>query len=497
MKEGRRLRSSLVFVVTVLCSSQTVQGERFHDTEEENGAPEDEGKQLLQEQNVFSNPSGEAWTEFQRGVPQCPCLKFGDLPSLTNISERAKDFFGENIDLEVFGFGCAQHEQNATVCNDGCIEGSNIVPPPIDCDRTWCERSWCWVDPDNCDLLTRSSVNFPDANRFYSYAACWNMDSFTSNSRLSSLERRVLKAGFNSNSGGWLGAYGTAHPGSNVDKGKHFVGPASRWSGPVVSFVTEAARAGNFRINITEPEDYLLPHSQAHFQSSSSFDYCVYSVSLGYLDFCVAQYTVTDTRATATNWLLLGSQDIHLVVRTDEQVEGWQQFVDSTKTIFQPFTGETWLFIVFLVIPLLGGLMVVHEWGHAGSGFPKQESVVEVNYDQNIEEIKERKVPQYKHLVRSIYIGYLSVLQQSYAQSVVTYGAMMNLLGISFFILTVIAVYTVSSDGMMLTSAGVRTCNLTHDTFKGKFGCHSESSSKGCYRKWYQRSSREGLHDMC
>lgn len=87
--------------------------------------------------------------------------------------------------------------------------------------------------------------------------------------------------------------------------------------------------------------------------------------------------------------------------------------------------------------------MVVHEYGHAGSAFPKEESVVVIDDTRGgRQEIKERKVPMHNHIVRSMYIGYLSVLQQNYAQSVVTYGAMLNLLGISFFILTIIAVYT-------------------------------------------------------
>lgn len=113
----------------------------------------------------------------------------------------------------------------------------------------------------------------------------------------------------------------------------------------------------------------------------------------------------------------------------------------KTNCLFFPI--ENRIFVIFLVIPLLGGLMVVHEYGHAGSAFPKMESVVEIDDTKGgQQEIKERKVPLYKHIVRSMYIGYLSVLQQNYSQSVVTYGAMLNLLGISFFILTIIAVYT-------------------------------------------------------
>lgn len=64
---------------------------------------------------------------------------------------------------------------------------------------------------------------------------------------------------------------------------------------------------------------------------------------LHYKSFILQQYTVTDQRASTTDWLLLGSQDIHLVVYVDEEAgSDWQKFVDSTKTIFQPFTEQTW-----------------------------------------------------------------------------------------------------------------------------------------------------------
>lgn len=397
----------------------------------------------LQDGNIFEAPdSFEFTTDYQRGIVSCPCLEYGDpRADIVNGTNETLSFLGNEVNLATYGFGCALHDKNIRSCKDGCAAGSTITPPPIDCDRSWCDRNFCWVDPNNCDLLNKRSRLFPESNRFYSYATCWDMDSFTQNNRLGSLEGRVLRAGFNSNSGGWLGAYGAASPG--VAQGQHFKGPVDRWSGPVVSFVTEAARAGNFLINITEPPEFLRPHSLEYF-GPSNFDYCVYTTALGYLDFCVAQYTVTDQRASTTDWLLLGSQDIHLVVFIDQEGgSAWQNFRDSTKTIFQPFTQETWMFIIFLVIPLLGGLMVVHEYGHAGSAFPKMESVVEIDDEKDgQQEIKERKVPLYRHIVRSVYIGYLSVLQQNYSQSVVTYGAMLNLLGISFFILTIIAVYT-------------------------------------------------------
>jgi hypothetical protein len=389
----------------------------------------EEGNRRLQ-QNAF-----ELMTDYQKGIDSCPCL-MADSPIIgaVNLGNESIQFLGANFSLDTYGFGCDLHDKTAKICADGCAQSSTITPPPIDCDRTWCDRNWCWVDPNNCSLLNKRSRLFPDSNRFYSYATCWDMDSFTQNERLGSLAKRVLRAGFNSNSGGWLGAYSSAK--------EQFKGPVNVWSGPAVSFVTEAARAGNFLINITEPPEFLRAHATEYFGTQSSFDYCVYTTALGYLDFCVAQYTVTDIRASTTDWLLLGSQDIHLIVdMSSSDGSGLDKFLSSTKTIFKPFTRSTWIFVIFLVIPLLGGLMVVHEYGHAGSAFPKMESIVEIDDTKGgQQEIKERKVPLYRHIVRSMYIGYLSVLQQNYNQSVVTYGAMLNLLGISFFILTIIAV---------------------------------------------------------
>jgi hypothetical protein len=404
--------------------------------------------------NIFSiseSSTRNDWTEFQRGLSDCPCLAPEDVSiDLISDEDRNHEFYGKvTMDFKKYGFGCATHDLSLPICTDGCPVGNTISPPPIDCDKSWCKRNWCWVDPGNCKMLNRRSNNFHSIDRFSSYATCWDMDSFTQDNRLGSLKGRYLRAGFNHNSGGWLGAYGEEYlnnpvtNGTDVLKGTHFVGPFSRWSGPAVSFVTEAARAGNFFINITEPPTFLKPHVEAYF-GSSNFDFCVYATALGYLDFCVAQYTVTDKRASVTDWLLLGSQDVYLIVKMEEDLQGWNRFVQQTQTIFQPFTFYTWLFIILIVIPILGGLMVIHEWGHAGSGFPTMESVVEVDKDGNKSEPFERKVPLYRHLMRSIYIAYLSVLQQDYSQSIVTYGAMMNLLGISFFILTIIAVYTVS-----------------------------------------------------
>lgn len=446
--------------------------------------------------NVFTTTSNRLavnlyknWTAYQRGVIDCPCLAPDDTRVKPIVgSNGVPDFYrNASIDFETYGFGCGTHDLNLSQCLAGCSDDSNISPPSIDCDRSWCERNWCWVDPDDCKLQNRRSINFPESDRFFSYATCWDMDFFTQNNRLNSLRGRVLRAGFNSNTGGWLGAYGAEHiarpnsGASNVAKGTHFLGPVSRWSGPLVSFVTEAARTGSFLINITAPPASLKPHSEAYF-GPSNFDFCVYATALGYLDFCVAQYTVTDVRASTTDWLLLGTQDLYMIVPVEEELNGWDRFINQTKTIFQPFTAYTWLFIVVLVIPILGGLMVVHELGHAGSAFPKMESIVEIGSEENgvQHEIKERKVPIYRHLIRSIYIAFLAVLQQDYSQSVVTYGAMMHLLGISFFILTIIAVYTVRCHDCWVYPYHPYVCSHAF-CHTGELGSNSEPAAKSVY----------------
>jgi hypothetical protein len=400
--------------------------------------------------------SGGRVTEIsQNGFSECPCIdqKHPTINPL-NESDLDKAFFGDvpTIDLSTYGFGCKAHDISIPTCLNGCLGSYNVLPPTIDCDVSWCYRKFCWVDPSNCRLLNRPSYFLPDSSRFYSYATCGDMDMFSQNKRLASLRGKVLRAGFNSNTGGWIGAYGEeykADPDRNetdIAKGEHFLGPISRWSGPIVNFVTRAARAGNFYINITVPPSFLLSHAERQMGTSSPFDFCVYATSLGYLDICIAQYTVTNKRASITDWMILSNQDVHLITKMEPDLNGWELFCNQATTIFQPFTMNTWLFIIFVVIPVLGGLMVVHEYGHAGSTFPKQESIVEINKQDGAEyEIKERNVPICHHLTRSFYVAYLAVLQQDYSQSVVTYGAMVNLLGISFFILTIIAVYTVSN----------------------------------------------------
>ena len=190
---------------------------------------------------------------------------------------------------------------------------------------------------------------------------------------------------------------------------------------------------------------------------------------------CIAQYTITDQRASSTDWLLLGSSGIYLVIDTeDANISNMEFFFKSVTTIFQPFTPETWAFIVFFVIPVLGCLMIVHERGKGGSTYPYEEAVVVIDEIKGECVLKRRPVPFHRTLIKSIYIAFLAVLQQSYEQSVLSLGAMLNLLGISFFILTIIAVYTANLAAILTQNVQASSIDSFEDAVRAGYRICSE-----------------------
>ena len=422
---------------------------------------------------------------FRNGNDACPCLTNDTITDVAaeDLTDTLLGLLG-SVNPYSYGIGCGTHDAETASCTDGsCAFDPNIAPQKESCDRAYCERSFCYVNPNTCSLLFRRSQFFPNSQRFYSYATCWDVDSFVSNSRIRSLENRTFKVGLNSNSGGWVGAF--RHP------PQQFEGPLSLWFGPVVDFAIAAASRGNFRIKLTTPPSFLANRSLIYF-GSSSFDFCVYATSLGYLDFCLAQYTITDQRAITADWLILNSQELNLVVQLQTQLSNWDDFKESLSLVFAPFQVQTWLFVVFFVIPFLGALMVIHEYNHPGSSYPaKHNVIVKENKRRSIERVEERRVPYYQHITRAIYINLLSVLQQNYVHTVVSYGAMMNLLGISFFILTIIAVCKY----MMLTvcrQLGHKSRNLTSCS-----SCYTDTANLAAIlTQQAQKSSISNLADV-
>uniref|UniRef100_A0A7S1BB65 Ionotropic glutamate receptor C-terminal domain-containing protein n=1 Tax=Corethron hystrix TaxID=216773 RepID=A0A7S1BB65_9STRA len=395
-------------------------------------------------------------------------LLSGDLscPCLMNIDTTYLDLshLGSGINVTSYGIGCLRHDEERTICLNS--DGSENI---------WCNREWCFVDPENCQLHHARSNIFPKNDNlidecatgpYYSYAACHNVDRFTNNVRRMALEGQTYRVGMNHNSGGWAGSY-------SEDK-KHYEGPISKWKGPTVEYVQEVAIRGNFNIQVTPPPDFLIERSKAFFKSSSKFDLCSFAVSLGYLDFCVSHYTVTDTRISATDFFVLDSIPLYLIMDQEDK-SSWSRFVDQITLVFRPFDRSVWLLMIFFVFPTLGILFVFHEYGQPI--YSRSEEIVTVD-EQGQEEKSRRRIPLSRHIVRSCYSIVLSVLSESHGVAVTTFGGKVHLLALSFFYLIMVVAYTANLAAFFVIRSQSSVSSLTDAIREGYTFCGERKTTK-------------------
>ena len=216
------------------------------------------------------------------------------------------------------------------------------------------------------------------------------------------------------------------------------MGTLDDWLGPSVEFVKRAMKNANATIQLVEPPSFLRDKSKEFFGGPSSFSFCVYAASLGFVDFCVGHYSVTPQRGSATDFYLLEYKDVY-VIGMDDMYYSHDRYAAYT-TILRPFTVSAWIFIVCFAIPVLGALFIVHEYGRTQSEYPVTERVLVEEGTALV--VKDSKVPYVRHLVWSLYTGLLSVLEQQYVASVETVGGKLHLIGFAFFVLVLIATYT-------------------------------------------------------
>lgn len=359
------------------------------------------------------------------GDPLCPCVPTNSLDPITyeDLIPSYKEDFGEDINYTTFGYGCKPHENGTTA---GCIACTDLNLCP------WCELSWCYVDANKCKLQHTRSIGYSSSVsiRFYSYATCRSLDSFTGPARLRSLEGQTFRVGINHHPGGFTGAY--------HKNGSQYIGPLEDWSGVMVDFFRVASQIGKFNMTLMTPPAFLTNRTTAGVYANP-FDECIYATTLGYLDFCIGTYAATTSRIAATDFALVASSNFKLLRADDATSDTW---VANAGTIYQPFEEQTWIFMILFVIPVMGLIFIVHEWNQRGSLYKKTTYVVISHKDSAIDEIQERTIPWYRHMMRAIYMAFLSVLQARYNNPLVTQGARIHLIGFSFFILTLLAVYT-------------------------------------------------------
>lgn len=369
------------------------------------------------------------------GNERCKCLE--EAPTL---DPRDMNNLRGVPNITNYGVGCFPHDLNTSRCQSAdfnCSVDPNVLSTETDgptCANNWCSRSWCYVDPVECDLVQTFSKDYaPHSDLWYSYATCGELDAFTNATRLNALRGKTFRVGFNRNSGGWTGAYSTHN--------KQFEGPQSAWYGPAVEFVREAALRGGFKVTLTPPPEELWNKSVEYF-STSQFDYCVYATALGYLDFCVAKYTVTDERAVSAEWFVLDSTPLYLITMVEEEPTGIEVFKDKFLTIFRPFSGATWLLIMFGFLPFLAGVIMFQELGVKGSDFPSKEKKI-IDDDNGLPPTEvEVKYPWWKNITRALYRSLLSYLRRFYGQPVQTYGGSWTVLAFCFIGMIGMSLYT-------------------------------------------------------
>ena len=444
----------------------------------------EERRSMLEEESSYisHNPTGHS---------SCPCLTAEQLlaarGSTENLSPPADAFETRNsvlVGMSVtnknnneedttatsrnfnatteYGVNCAPHDLYQPICVD-VDDCTTLIPLPAECDKSFCQRSFCFVDPKNCALYHKASSVYPNNNIHYSYATCGHMDSFTFTERRKSLQGQTLQVALNSNTGGWMGAY---HPEGSFATTSN----GAPWTGPMVEFLKDAATRGGFRLNITAPPMWLREES-AKFFGDSSFDACVYATSLGYLDVCIGAYTITDKRASVTPFFELGSDPVYLVTFSDDEtgVSYQETLLRSVLTIFQPFTYGSWIMIAFICLPVLGALMLFHEYGTPGSAFPEEHEVITTNTVTGEQKLEAKRIPFRQHVPKALYMSYLSFFNGSYDPVVVTLGGKVNLLAILSFVLLVLAVYTANLAAILTQDASQSPIDSLEEAIKANY----------------------------
>ena len=126
---------------------------------------------------------------------RCPCVDWADSPDTRAQFENADGTalivpLGDPaVDYTyALGYGsgaCAAHDaSHAPYCSD--VSGAPLADAP-----DWCQSSWCWVDPDNCQLAATDGTPIPavassyfhrdgqNASRYYSYETCQHSNTFS------------------------------------------------------------------------------------------------------------------------------------------------------------------------------------------------------------------------------------------------------------------------------------------------------------------------------
>lgn len=338
-----------------------------------------------------------------------------------------------NVTLQGYGYGCAPHDLGMPSCHPGeCLVGSESLGPYVQaCDQSFCQRSWCLINPLQCKL--HNSLSLIEPRLYRSYATCDESPQNSGLIQLSAIVGKVYRVAYVNSNLGWKRAY-------NLN-GESFSNNTVDWSGPIVEFVAAGAKQGRFQLDVDfQPDEQLRFFATDYYNTTSNFDLCTYAVQMGLLDFCVGGFTITSGRSVELPWMSLFNQPL-TVVSGITTVHTTSSFWQTFSLVLAPLSRDAWLFIFFFVLPVTGMLMLFHDYRVVGSTYPLTRTMIKI-YPDGTEEKIEKQVPLYVYFIHAYYTNMLSLFEVSLGSIYVNLGAKLTLLGFDFFVFMFAAVYT-------------------------------------------------------
>ena len=265
------------------------------------------------------------------GTASCPCLSKQALlggDSFCNYDIRTVS--GDCYD-DSFGWGeCKPHDLSIT---KACV---NFDPMP-----KWCENSFCWVDPANCDRPNHpSSENYFSGAKLsdgtpltYSYQTCGSLDYYSENEFEDILKEKLKKVRITfpgASSSQYTIVRSEGYSGFAVNESPAVTMSRSGREGSIPDFMnTILVRYGVGEIETVE----VSPKSQEF--SSSSFTACTHEVAIGNADICVGNIWPTVERRLLTSFTSpIYNDEFHLITKKVDTQDG-ASF--SPSDIIKPF----------------------------------------------------------------------------------------------------------------------------------------------------------------
>jgi len=365
----------------------------------------------------------------------CPCLEASEVNLIyrdeSDVPNIMKDYYNyltdlstndNNLSLSTHGVGCDNHDDPIGYCTFQKNKCASIFPKRDACGLNWCSESWCYVNPNKCNL-TNSVSGIYENEGAYSYATCGSFDHLKSLLDSQTLVGQTIKSAFTANSAGYKGAYNPSGSFAIDDQ----------WSGPLVNFFEKVTLASGFNVDFVVPPSWIEEKAYEFYNNTSHFDHCFYAAELGYIDVCIGSFMNTKKRSISGSWFNLHDEPFYLVTFLERPKSKVERFWEDCKLLIEPFSTGTWLMIFFFVMPVMSLFMIYHE---------------HLTEKERVLNMKEFGIVA----VRYYYAVLLSFFTGGFEEDVATAAGKIHLLGISSFNMVIIAVFTANLAAILSTN---------------------------------------------